>query len=266
MVKEKYLLGMPTLIEFESIDENMQLCKELNLDFIEINMNLPQFQLCELGKIDIDDRIMFSLHLPEETNIWDFNDIIKNAYIESIIETINIAKSKGINILNLHMNLGVYFTLPNKKVYLFEKHEDLYIKNTMQFAKIIDEELKNTGIKIYIENTGIYNNAFIIRALSELLKFDCFALTWDIGHDFSSNHNDLPFLRSMNSKIQHMHFHDAIGSTNHLALGQGNIDIKNIFSITGKSCNSIVFETKNSIGLIDSIKFYRDAIGNGLFL
>ena len=38
----RVLYGMPTLIECDSLDETIKLCKELKLDFIEINMNLPQ--------------------------------------------------------------------------------------------------------------------------------------------------------------------------------------------------------------------------------
>ncbi|KQX68022.1 hypothetical protein [Paenibacillus sp. Root444D2] len=34
-------LGMPTLIEFKTLEQNVDLCKELGLDFIELNMNLP---------------------------------------------------------------------------------------------------------------------------------------------------------------------------------------------------------------------------------
>lgn len=35
-----FKLGMPTLIEFNSIEENINLCSSLGLDFIELNMNL----------------------------------------------------------------------------------------------------------------------------------------------------------------------------------------------------------------------------------
>jgi sugar phosphate isomerase/epimerase len=37
-------VGMPTLIETNSIESCVKLCKELGLDFIELNMNLPQYQ------------------------------------------------------------------------------------------------------------------------------------------------------------------------------------------------------------------------------
>ena len=34
-------IGMPALIELDTIEQNIDLCKYLNLDFIELNMNFP---------------------------------------------------------------------------------------------------------------------------------------------------------------------------------------------------------------------------------
>lgn len=42
--------GMPTLIEMDNLRDTAKLCKSLNLNFIEINMNLPQYQV---DRIDI---------------------------------------------------------------------------------------------------------------------------------------------------------------------------------------------------------------------
>ena len=36
--------GMPQLIELDQIEESVQLCSELGLDFIELNCNLPACQ------------------------------------------------------------------------------------------------------------------------------------------------------------------------------------------------------------------------------
>jgi hypothetical protein len=35
--------GMPVLIEFPALEQNLKLCAELKLDFIELNMNLPEY-------------------------------------------------------------------------------------------------------------------------------------------------------------------------------------------------------------------------------
>ena len=37
--------GMPTLVELLSLEECCILCKRLGLSFVELNMNLPMFQL-----------------------------------------------------------------------------------------------------------------------------------------------------------------------------------------------------------------------------
>ena len=44
--------GMPTLIEINGLEETMELCRELGLHFVELNMNLPQYQLNQMEKIE----------------------------------------------------------------------------------------------------------------------------------------------------------------------------------------------------------------------
>ena len=36
--------GIPTLIELKSTEACAALCRELGLDFVELNMNLPEYQ------------------------------------------------------------------------------------------------------------------------------------------------------------------------------------------------------------------------------
>ena len=44
--------GMPTLIENKTIEDNIALCKELGLSFIELNMNFPEYQIDKIEDID----------------------------------------------------------------------------------------------------------------------------------------------------------------------------------------------------------------------
>ena len=46
------VLGMPTLIEKSSARENAELCARLGLRFVELNMNLPEYQVPEIEKTD----------------------------------------------------------------------------------------------------------------------------------------------------------------------------------------------------------------------
>ena len=36
--------GMPALIELPALEDCAKLCRELGLQFVELNMNLPQYQ------------------------------------------------------------------------------------------------------------------------------------------------------------------------------------------------------------------------------
>ena len=73
---------MPTLIEFKTLKQNVDLCKELGLDFIELNMNLP---IClpenlshqEIRHITKEYGIEFTVHLPEEIDLSSFHPAIR---------------------------------------------------------------------------------------------------------------------------------------------------------------------------------------------
>lgn len=55
--------GMPTLIEHRNLEETVMLCKELGLEFIELNMNLPQYQIECLENTDEFLKIAKHFHI-----------------------------------------------------------------------------------------------------------------------------------------------------------------------------------------------------------
>ena len=100
--------GMPTLIETSTLPDCAKLCAELGLDFIELNMNLPQYQL---DKIDVnyfktiadEYGIYYTIHLDENLNVCDFNPYVADAYRKTVADTIELAKQLDIKVLNMHM-------------------------------------------------------------------------------------------------------------------------------------------------------------------
>ena len=89
--------GMPTLIENRTLQDNVNLCKRLNLQFIELNMNFPEYQVDKLEQIDDliriaeDAEIYYTIHLDENLNIADFNPLVTEAYLE--MKTIEALKT-----------------------------------------------------------------------------------------------------------------------------------------------------------------------------
>lgn len=255
------LYGMPTLIETKTLEECAALCKELKLDFIELNMNLPQYQLdridvCQLKNIADKYGIFYTVHLDENLNISDFNSYIADAYIRTVKETIGIAKDLGVPVINMHMAKGVYFTLPDRKVYLFSEYKEQYLKSITDFRGICEEVIGDSDIMICIENCDGYTD-YQKEAISILLQSKKFGLTFDVGHSHGSGGADEGYIIENKDRLCHMHLHDAEGRKNHLALGTGELDVNKYLSLA-EECNCrIVLETKTVDGLKDSVKYLR---------
>ena len=136
------IFGMPTLLECDTIEENLALCRELGLDFSELNMNLPQYQtqalrggLDKYRKITAETGVFFTLHPDENLNFADFNPLVREAYLRTTAETIRLAKELRMPVVNLHMPHGVYFTLPDRKAYLLEAKAAYFAAAVKAFQK-----------------------------------------------------------------------------------------------------------------------------------
>lgn len=250
--------GMPTLIENSRIEECVILCKELGLDFIELNMNLPQFQvetmnIQQLKSIYENENIYFTIHLDENLNVCDFNNEVSAAYIKTVLSTIDIAKEIKIPVLNMHMSNGVYFTMPTEKIFLFNQYKDIYIKKLKRFREICEEGIGDSEIKICIENCSGYKE-FTKEGIEILLDSKVFALTFDIGHSYCAKGVDEPFINRHIDKLFHMHAHDAKNNKEHLPLGTGEVNIREKFSLAKKYGCRVVLETKTIGGLRQSVE------------
>lgn len=254
--------GMPTLIENNSLNENLMLCKECEFDFVELNMNLPEYQVeqlektDELRKIAEDFGVYFTIHLDENLNVCDFNNAVADAYLETVRRTIDSALKLNAPIINMHMHKGVYFTLPDRKVYLFEKYSDFYTEIIARFAKLCADQIGNENLKICIENTDGYPD-YQKSAIELMLKENCFALTWDIGHSHGVDNVDEDFIMQNISRLKHFHVHDGLGRKNHLTLGTGEIDLRQRLAVA-ESCNArCVVETKTVQALRQSANYLK---------
>ena len=227
--------GMPTLIETNTLEECATLCKSLKLDFIELNMNLPQYQLQNIDFshfIDVANKyeIFYTIHLDENLNISDFNSYIADGYRRTVIETIELAKNLGVSIINMHLSQGVYFTLPDKKVYLFDEYRKQYLKSITEFRLLCENVIGEADIMICIENCDGFRE-FQKEALDILLQSSVFGLTFDIGHNHGCGNLDEAYIFKNRQYLCHMHMHDAVGKKNHLALGTGELDIGKYLSL-----------------------------------
>lgn len=254
--------GMPTLIENRDLRENIALCKELGLQFLELNMNFPMYQLSLLERTDYlietaaKNKIYFTIHLDENLNVCDFNFLVAEAYMETVERALKAAREIGAPLLNMHMNHGIYITLPDRKVRLFGEYRDEYLASIRRFRGMCEDAAKDSGVKICIENTDGYTD-FEMEAIKELLRSEMFVLTWDIGHSHTCNNVDEAFLMENRDRLYHFHIHDGLGNKNHQTLGTGEINLKQRLGIAHACGCRCVVETKTIQALRESVEWLK---------
>ena len=256
------IFGMPTLIELNGLEQTMVLCQELGLHFVELNMNPPHYQLKYLEKIEElkglknKYQLFYTIHLDENLNVSDFNPLVTKAYMETVERTIQIAKKLEIPILNMHMNHGVHFTLPDRKVKLFEKYKDSYLESISIFRDMCDQAIGHDDIHICIENTDGFTD-YEKEAIELLLESNAFALTWDIGHSNSCDNKDEAFIIKHERRLEHFHIHDGNNKSDHLTLGTGEIDLNGRLDLAKMNNCRCVVETKTIDALRKSIQWLK---------
>ena len=199
-----------------------------------------------------------SFYLDENLNVSDFNKKVAAAYLETVLETIELAKKLDVPILNMHLSKGVYFTMPQHKIYLFNVYIETYLSSIESFRNKCEQAIGDSNIKICIENSDGYDQDFLIRGLTLLLKSKAFGLTFDIGHNAGIGGGDEAVILGHESKLCHMHIHDAMGKKNHLPLGTGELDLSKYFDIANKNNCRVVLETKTIEGLRQSVGWLKN--------
>ncbi|MFR5866114.1 MAG: sugar phosphate isomerase/epimerase family protein [Acutalibacteraceae bacterium] len=218
--------GMPTLLELPDAEDCVRLCASLGLRFLELNMNLPQYQpdavdIERLKRLAERYGVYYTIHLDENFNPFDFNSAVAQAWLETLRRTVRIAAALSAPILNMHLPAGVYFTLPDRRVYLFEAYRETYRDRLRAFRALYESEAGAAGPRLCIENCGDWL-PFQLEALAELLESDGFGLTLDVGHNAAAGYRAEPFVLENRHKLCHFHFHDLRGVGPSAAWNRGN--------------------------------------------
>lgn len=271
--------GMPTLIENGTLEDNISLCKKLDLQFLELNMNFPEYQLDKLEHTDkfysaADQAgLYYTIHLDENLNIADFNPLVANAYLETVKRAVEAAKrlvplrdkygdkSQPL-VVNMHMHHGIYITLPDRKVQMYDRDFDVYFHSFLKFRALCEEWIGDSDIVVSIENTDGFRS-YEKKVIEYLLESPKFGLTWDIGHSKAIGETDVPFIMEHADKLRHFHIHDGTAKSgnqegrNHLALGDGEINIQERLSMADHRNARCVLETKTIAALKKSVEYLK---------
>jgi sugar phosphate isomerase/epimerase len=258
-------LGMPTLIELPDLAANVDLCQRLGLSFIEFNTDLPANQpdalpADALAGIRRQHGLDFTLHLPEKLDLGAFQGDIRQGHLACAMKLIEWAGQAGMTKATMHLNPGVYFTLPAQRVWLYEKHQADYLANLTGSMDRLVEWCRRCGVLLLVDNLG-HRMPFVSATLAALLaRYNKgLGLTWDVGHDAAVAYGDSPFIRQHLDRVAHMHLHDFDGKSAHQPLMTGSVDVRAFLDIARTHGLSVVLETKTPEALAASVANLRSA-------
>lgn len=251
------LLGMPQLYEFDTIEENLILCKELGLDFVELNLNFGYCRaemeaktVCDLLK---KYNLQATLHFYDEADFGSYDEVVE-AYLILLDRYASLGKGY-IKQINVHNIPGPVVTISGAKNYIYEKEYDVYIKRLINNFKRAEEICKRNDINMVIENTD--NIPSYMKRTYKDLYDNGFRFCYDIGHDGLSYDIIYEINKELNLPFDEFHIHDGTRKKCHLALGDGEIDIKKFKDLAIKNNAFVVLEVKQKSDLLVSVPIFN---------
>lgn len=251
-------LGMPTLIEYNTVLDNVKLAKELGLSFIELNLDLPYCKLNdELKQLSLENNIEFTVHLSEKLDVGELDNDLRRAYLKKIETVIQEGVKLNIRKYNLHLDPGIHFSLPNRKIFIYEKYLDEYESSLYESCVFLNGLAKRFDVEIMFENLKL--PSYLKEGFKIVGSFESLFFTLDMGHDLKNNSGVEEFFLEYNSKkIKHVHIHDFDGKSDHIALGSGFLDVFKKMELIRKLEVYAVIEVKKKDELVKSVEFLRN--------
>ena len=249
--------GMPAMIEYNSIEENVKLAKSLGLSFVELNLDLPYCTLDnELKIFSKNYNIEFTVHLSEKFDVGELDNDIREAYLKKIETIIETGSKLNIKKYNLHLDPGIHFSLPDKKIFIYEKYLDEYKESLKKSCVFLNELAEKFDVEIMFENLKLPN--YLIEGFKIVSTFNNLFFTLDMGHDLKNNSKAEEFFLNYKNKINHVHMHDFNGKSDHIALGTGIMNVEEKIALIKKINVYAVIEVKKEKELVESVNYLKN--------
>jgi len=251
-------LGMPTLMEFDSVKANIEVAKELNFDFLELNINMlycfPDKKFREMMlNYKNEYKIGFTMHYYDTVDVSSPNLNYQNYLFKDFKE---LAENLDgvIDRVILHIEPGAFMTILSEKRYVY-KYDKGYVSRTIEILKKIRNLLSKHNISLMLENVPIHP---FMEDLYKTLGDNNFMFCWDIGHDvIYQNKLFSRFKEKYNLNVRHMHMHNVDDSMDHQELLKGQLDIDEYTEFATTNEVDVVIEVKDLENLKKSMEYFN---------
>jgi sugar phosphate isomerase/epimerase len=258
-MKRQMRVGMPVLMEHNTVEKNIQLAKELGLDFVELNINIQyclpseefRHELIRLKKkYDID----FTMHYYDMVDISSTSKHYRN-YLYTELSEIGKYLENIVDKMVIHIEPGAFMTIKSVKNYVYSEDPN-YVPRTINTAKTIQEVLETFGISMVLENVPIHP---FMEPLYKALHENDFYFCYDIGHDVI--YNDYlfkSFKEKYGLRFKHMHMHNVYNKKDHQKITHGELIIDDYLAFVNDNKIDVVIEVKDEVNLRESVTYLNE--------
>ncbi len=256
-----YFSGCPV-----SLETFMKLCRELNLDYIEIQAEHPYSPVEMDTKRVTELRDLFSnyeltplLHGPiHDVNLASIKEQIRRASVEITKDSIKLADTLGCQEIVIHAGKCPADQVP----FMLDRARECAVMSISELALFADD----LGVKVGIENKQKGMDREIIMTVDDHIKMvskfqhlGIFAVL-DIGHAFTTGCSLVDYICTLGNSLKATHFHDNNGQTDdHLALGHGDVPLEEVVTkLNDIDFNGLsILEIKDIRELSSSVQYLK---------
>jgi sugar phosphate isomerase/epimerase len=216
-----YCLGEP----FKKMTEHLVKAETAYIEIVDDGFHtLNKQRVSILKSIGESYGLKYSVHTPfADVNIASPSKPLLKAMLKRMKESISYAST---------LNAYMWVFHPGLKTGVSMFYPDMDWFQNLKTIRILLKIADDYGVKIAIENVP-EPYPFLMKSVEDFTKFyeeinEDVGLVFDVGHA-NLNGQIERFLTVFEDKIVHMHLHDNYGkSDQHLGIGFGNIDWKNV--------------------------------------
>lgn len=257
-MKKNFRVGMPVLMEFDTVEENVIVAKTLGLDFVELNINMLYCTPTESFRqelLDLKEKysISFTMHYYDTLQISSDSRHYRN-YVYTEVSEIGKYLENVVDKMVFHIEPGAYMTINSVKNYVFAKDPN-YVKRTINTMKTVQEILSTFHIDSVFENVPIHP---FMEELYKDVSINKLPMCYDIGHDVIYNdYLFMSFKEKYKPTIKHMHMHNVYNKKDHQEITKGELLITKYIDYCNQNRIDCVVEVKDLENLKRSIDFLK---------
>lgn len=254
--------GLPIFIDIKTLDEHVEICRESGLSFIEIDMDIYQFNMDKIDSLfeninKVND-IYFNISLPVSYDFGSFESGLRGLYRDNLNAIIEKSEKNRVHSINYTINPGIGYSFFEDQVYLYDKHFKDFKENTLESLSKVIESCDSKGIDFLIKNNGFWYRNYMRKIINYLLGFKRVGLTWDIVNDAASDYKEKIFIMENLHRIKSLYISDYLNDHRNQPLFSGNIDLSSYFSIAKRINADVLIDVKTLNEFKNSLKLLRD--------